>query len=126
MARRSTTWKYWLGLSVLGSLSVTLAVGWWLGHRAQSAKIDSLRSRLEHVSSEGLLEDVRSENDDLIRFVDESYTLLREEGIHIQLDLDVDQDGHYRLRADSAKLTDELKAKLRELNEPRKEAPPND
>ncbi|MEO8498212.1 MAG: hypothetical protein ABI614_24365, partial [Planctomycetota bacterium] len=45
----------------------------------------------------------------------EAYALLQREGIHVQLDLDVDKDGRYRLRATSAELVDELKAKLREL-----------
>jgi len=110
---------------MLGALSVTLAVGWWLGHRAHTVEVETLRSQVEHAASQDSAEDLRAENDDLIHFIDEAYTLLKEEGIHIQLDLEVDQDGHYRLRADSAKLTDELKAKLRELNEKRNEAPPD-
>lgn len=53
---------------------------------------------------------------DLIKFIDEAYALLRAEGIHVKLDLDVDENGRYRLRANSVELMEELKAKLRELD----------
>lgn len=116
MARRSNIWKYLLGLCLLGAI----AAGWWLDHRRQSVEVETLRSQVEQVApqdpAKDSADDLRSENDDLIRFIDESYTLLKEEGFHIQLDLEEDQDGHYRLRADTAELTDELRAKLRELN----------
>ncbi|MDP6553914.1 MAG: hypothetical protein QGG71_04565 [Pirellulaceae bacterium] len=117
MARKPMTSKVWIGISVFAALSVMLALGWWLGRRTQSVELNTPRSQIRQISSQSSVQELQTENDDLIRFVDEAYALLREEGIHIQLDLDQDQDGHYRLRADSAKVTDELKAKLREINE---------
>ncbi len=125
MARRTTAWKYWGGLSTLGAISVTLAIGWWLDHQAQSVEVNAVRSQITDLSSQPSVEDLRSENDDLVRFIDESYTLLKAKGIHVQLDVEVDQDGRYRLRADSVELMDELTNKLRELDEKPNEATPD-
>lgn len=121
------TWNFWTGLATLGAISVILAVGWWLGHRSRAVEVNSLKSEIASISSQSSpsqsspsqssVELLRAENDDLIHFVDEVYALLQEEGIHIQLDLEVDKSGHLRLRADSAKVKDALKAKLREINE---------
>ena len=87
--------------------------------------MNTVRSQIKDISSQPSVEDLRSENDDLVRFIDESYTLLKAKGIHVQLDLEVDQDGRHRLRADSVELMDELKAKLRELDEKLNEATPD-
>ena len=38
-------------------------------------------------------EDLRAENEDLRKFIDEVYALLKKEGIHIQLDLEMDENG---------------------------------
>jgi hypothetical protein len=122
MARSETAWKYWAGVSSLGAISLTLAIGWWLDRRATSVELNTMRSQIKDLSSPPSVEDLRSENDDLIRFIDESYTLLRSKGIHVQLDLAVDEDGRYRLRADSLELMDELAAKLRQLEENPNEA----
>lgn len=116
MTHKSTTWNYWGGLSFLAVLTITLVVGWWLGQRSRALEVESLKSEVQRVSSQGAVENLRAENDDLIQFIDEVYALLKDAGIHIQLDLEVDPDGHYRLRADSAKIKDALQAKLRELN----------
>ena len=131
MARSSTTLKAWIGLSILGALSVAFAVGWWLGHRAQSVEVELLRAKLgsvqedDQVEERPSLEDLRAENEDLREFIDEVYALLAKEGIHIQLDLEMDENGRYRLKADSAKLLDTLKATLQELNQNRNEASPD-
>ena len=126
MARRATAWKYWAGLSALGAICLTLAVGWWLDRQARSVELNTMRSQIKGPSSLPAVEDLRSENDDLIRFIDESYTLLRSKGIHVQLDLAVDEDGRYRLRADSVELMDELAAKLKQLDENSNEATPDE
>jgi len=102
-----------------------LAVGWWLDHRARSVEVASLKSQLEQVLRQGSDEDIRAENADLRRLFDEVYALLKEAGFHIQLDLVVDKNGHYRMRADSAKITDELKVALQELDAKINQAPPN-
>ena len=124
MAGKSTTWNYWTGLALLGGFCVALAVGWWLGYRASSVEANAVPSEIESVAPLGSLEDspqssvqnLRSENDDLIRFIDEVYALLNAEGINIQLDLEADANGRFRLRADAAKIKEALKAKLREIN----------
>ena len=69
------------------------------------------------------IKDLHAENADLNRFIDDVYAILAKEGIHIQLELEKDKDGHYRLRADSAKILDKLKATLRELNKNKQAAP---
>jgi hypothetical protein len=124
MARRATAWKYWAGLATLGAISVTLAVGWWLDHQARSVELhalslelSTLRSQIDDLPSRPSVEHLRAENDDLMRFIDDVYSLLKAEGIYVQLDLEVDQDGRLRLRADSMHLMEELRAKLRELKE---------
>jgi len=135
MARSSTTLKAWIGLSILGALSVAFAAGWWLSPRSQSVEVDPLGSKLGSVQEDDPVEEVRpledqlrsleAENDDLRKFIDEVYALLAKEGIHIQLDLEIDENGRYRLKADSAKLIDTLKATLQELNQNRNEASPD-
>jgi hypothetical protein len=177
-----------MGLSILGALVVTFAVGWQLGQRSQSVEEVPLRPRLDSVeglvpleelvaiqelgsvqevdSTQALdsqqvapeqalnpeqepaaeqdldpaqesdpaqdldpaqdratIKDLRAENADLNRFIDDVYAILAKEGIHIQLELEKDKDGHYRLRADSAKILDKLKATLRELNKKKQAAP---
>ena len=124
MARTSTR-QNWLRLSFLAALFIPLAVGWWVGRQTRFADLEARKSRLEQVSPPDSVENLRSEGDDLIRFIDETYALLRAEGIHVQLELDKDQDGHYRLRAETVELTDELKAKLRALKQRADQAPPN-
>ncbi len=125
MARRATAWKYWAGLSALGAISVTLAVGWWVDHHAQSVELNAARSQIKDFSSQPSIEALRAENDDLIQYIDESYTLLKEKGLHIQLDVEVDEDGRLRLRADSVQLMGDLTKKLRELDENLKKATPD-
>ena len=115
MARRSMS-RVWIGLSVLAAFSTTLAMGWWLGHLGSPPKPVSARSPADVL---------RAENEDLRRFIDESYILLNKEGFHIQLELEEDQDGHYRLRTDTAKLTADLKAKLQQLRQKSNQAAPN-
>jgi hypothetical protein len=117
MTRRATTWRRWGGLSILGAISVTLAVGWWMDHRLLSREADAMKSQVEYLQAQPSPEALRAQNDDLIRFIDESYSLLKAEGFHVQLDLAVDRDGHYRLRADSVKLMEDLRVKLQELKE---------
>ena len=117
MARKTTAWVYWGGLSTLVAISVTLAVGWWLDHRTQSVEMDTLRSQITILSSQPSVEALRAENSDLAQFIDEAYALLNEKGFHIKLDVEVDRNGRYRLRADSVILMGQLEAKLRELDE---------
>ncbi len=124
MARNSKNGRFWLGFAVFGAFAVTLAVGWWLDHRAQSVEVASLTSQLEQALRRGSDEDLRAENADLRLLFDEVYTLLKEAGFHVQLDLVVDKNGHYRMRADSAKITDELEAALQALNEKLNQAAP--
>lgn len=117
MTHRSTTWNYLTGLSLLAAITITLAVGWWLGHRSRSAEVESLKAEIQRAASQNSESSLRAENDDLIKFIDEVYALLRDEGIHIQLDLEVDPNGRLRLKADSAQIIDALKAKLKEIKE---------
>ncbi len=81
-----------------------------------------MKSQVEYLAAQPSSEAIRAQNDDLIRFIDESYSLLKANGIHVQLDLEVDRDGHYRLRADSLKLMEDLKARLQALEEIPREA----
>ncbi len=140
MTPKSSKWTYWLAVGLLAVVSATLTVGWWLEHRAQSerlrilenrlqtlssqdSEVEALRSRINDLSTQDSDESLREQNDDLTRFIDEAYTLLYEAGFHIQLDLEVDPDGRARLTTDSAKLSEELKAKLQELNQQNGAAP---
>ena len=125
MTPRSARCKYWLALGLLAALLAMLAAGWRLGHRARSEELRALESRIEVLSKQDSAERLRAENNDLTRLIDETYRLLYEAGFHIQFDLKTEEDGQLRLSADSAKLTEELKAKLRELNQLRDSAPPN-
>jgi hypothetical protein len=77
---------------------------------------DAMRAQIEDLSSRPSPQALRAQNSDLVQFIDESYSLLKAEGIHVQLDLDVDQDGRYRLRADSIDLMRDLKAALQEFD----------
>jgi hypothetical protein len=127
MARSANRWTFPISLLILVALLVSFAVGWWLDHQAQSAELSSVRSKLENLSSlpsQPSDEELLSQNDDLIHFIDEAYTLLYEKGFHIQLDVETHQDGRLRLRADSVILKDELAAKLREIDETPDEAKP--
>jgi hypothetical protein len=124
MPQGATKLNAWIGVSLLGALAVAFAAGWWLGHREQPVQVDP-GSQPGPVQAGGpaddlgSLEKLRAENDDLRQFIDEVYALLAKEGIHIQLDLEIDENGHYRLKADSAKLLDSLKATLQEINQNR-------
>lgn len=75
------------------------------------------QSRLrEAEATQAEIERLQAESHDLTEFIDEAYGLLKDEGFHVQLELAVDKDGRYRLRASSAELTEELRDKLRELD----------
>lgn len=136
--------KNWLGLFIMGTLSVSLAVGWWLDRTGQlsgrpTAGVDDPSADLANVlpertkrlvsfpsagNSASSYEKLRSENDDLILFIDEAYTLLHENGIHLQLDIEKAPDGRLRLKTDSLNLLDQLEAKLHTINEQPTEAEP--
>jgi len=108
----------------MAAISISLGFGWWQDHESQSVEADAWRVEIKNLSSQ--TERLRAKNHDLIRFIDESYALLKQEGLHVQLDIDVDENGRYRLRADSVKLMDELKAKLQQLDGQPTTAPTDD
>ena len=115
--KKSATWRR-LGILSTQVLALALAIGWWRDYRSRSMEVEHLRIEIEQLSSQTTddsLDDMST--NDLIKFIDEAYALLRAEGIHVKLDLDVDENGRYRLRANSVELMEELKAKLRELDE---------
>ncbi|MBC8351241.1 MAG: hypothetical protein H8E66_04610 [Planctomycetes bacterium] len=115
----TTRWRLWVGMLSTLTLSVGLAIGWWQDHQSHSADAEALRAEIERLSSPANAESLDAQRvDDLSKFIDEAYALLRAEGIHVKLDLDVDENGRYRLRADSVELMEDLKAKLRELAGP--------
>ncbi len=107
-------------MSILAALSLAFAGGWWLGHQSQPVDVDPLGSgpaeEIRSAEHDLAIQKLRAENDDLMQLFDEVYALLAKEGFHIQLDLEQDENGRYRLKTDAAKLTEELKAKLKELN----------
>jgi hypothetical protein len=137
MSRYRNSWKNRLGLSVLGAFTVSLSVGWWLDHQrqiaaSQIAAVETRAAGFEEPAAEAstvrsipmrpifrpalprskpTYQALQSQNDDLILFADEVYTLLYEKGIHVQLDIEKGPDGHLRLKADTLKLLDELDAK---------------
>jgi len=126
MAQKSTMWKFWAGFSLLGLVAISLAAAWWSADQARIRQTEALRAQLQAFKDQPGDDEIRSENSDLVQFIDEAYSLLNDEGFHIQLDLEQDPQGRYRLKADSAKLSAELKAKLRELEGADNEAPPDE
>lgn len=131
------SWKSRLGSLVLGVLSVTLAVGWWLDRQSQTARGETTAAvgQRAPASSEPIAEPndaqaepkrfvlqraaetlsysaLRDQNEDLTLFIDEAYQLLFQHGIHVQLDIEETPDGRLRLKADTLKLLNQLEAKL--------------
>ena len=115
---KKTATLSWLGLALLGALCLLLAAGWWQSQRALSAELAALKAQAAAVVPPATPSDLRKQNAELTEFIDEVYTLLAAEGFKIHLDFKVDPvDGRMRLYADSAKVSEQFRAKVRELNE---------